>query len=114
MTPIALPRLVLKRGDDLVLDGAVDGDLTGWTARAQIRALNDSLLAECAVSPLVYDEAEAVTRYTLSVTAAATAVWPPGSAEMDIEYTDREGLVQSTETVPLTLLRDITREPVAP
>lgn len=105
--------LYIKRGDDLALDCAVAGDLTGWTARSQIRATSGGLLAECVVSPLVYDPVDEVTRYSLSVAAADTATWKPGSAEMDIEYTDLAGLVQSTETVPMTIQRDITRA-VAP
>lgn len=41
--------------------------------------------------------------------AATTATWTPGQAAMDIEYTDTEGVVQSSETVVIHLLADETR-----
>jgi hypothetical protein len=103
------PRLDAKRGDTLALDCAVDADLTGWAVRAQIRAGNDALLAECVVTGPVYDLEDAVTRYVLTVDAAVTAAWPAGTAGMDIEYTDPFGVVQSTETVLLVVRGDVTR-----
>ena len=102
-----------KRGDDLVLDCAVDGDLTGWTARAQIRLPSGRLLAECDVSDLVYDEEDEVTRYALTVAHAVTDTWPAGhtdvDAQMDIEYTDTEDRLQSTETLTVRISADVTR-----
>ncbi len=105
--------LLVKRGDDVVLDCAVAGDLTGWGARSQIRLQSGRLLAECDVSDLVYDDGDEVTRYALTVASAVTETWPVShddiDAQMDIEYTDPDGLVQSTETITIRVSADVTR-----
>lgn len=99
-----------KRGDTLALDCSVDVDLDGWTVRAQIRrGPSQHLLADCDVAILEYDAESAITHFAITVSAEETAKWPLGSAEMDIEYTDPDGLVQSTETIMLDVQRDITR-----
>lgn len=106
------PRLDLKRGDTLALDGqaltAAAGpplDLSGWTLRAQVRSLTDMLLAELTV---VVTDATA-GRFTLTAAAGVTATWAPGLARMDLQYNDPAGVVQSTETVELVVLPDVTR-----
>lgn len=111
-TDAAPPRLELKRGDTLALDcqalATADGpaiDLTGWALRAQVRTHAGALLAELSVT--VTDATEG--RYSLGALAATTATWAPGMAIMDIEYTDPEGVVQSSETVVIHLLADVTR-----
>ena len=108
----AAPRLELKRGDTLALDcQALEAeagparDLTGWSLRAQVRNHAGALLAELAVT--VTDATEG--HYSLVAPAATTATWAPGQAAMDIEYTDPEGVVQSSETVVIHLLADETR-----
>lgn len=108
----AAPRLELKRGDTLALEAQVleaeagpACDLTGWALRAQVRSAAWGLLATATVT---VTEA-AAGRYTLMVPAATTATWAPGTATMDIEYTDPEGVVQSSETVLIYLLADVTQ-----
>ena len=104
------PRLRVKRGDTLALDCQVDVDLNGWAVRAQIRRGPDQrLLADCDVAILGHDAEAAITHFAVTVPAGETAQWPLGSAEMDIEYTDPAGVVQTTETVALDIQRDITR-----
>jgi hypothetical protein len=110
-----MTQLSIKRGDSLALDCEVAADLADWAVRAQIRgAVNDTLLAECVVSTLTYDDEDAVTRYALTVAPEVTATWPPLRAVMDIEYTDPSGVVQSTETIALVVERDVTREVPTP
>lgn len=106
---VPAPRLRVKRGETLALECALEGDLTGWTVRSQIRTPNDRLLAECDVSPLVYDAAEDMTRYTLTVSETLTATWAVGGAEGDIMYIDPEGIVQLTETFAIPIERAVTR-----
>lgn len=112
MTNPTVTRLEIKRGDSLALDcqaladdGVTPIDITGWTLRSQIRNARDGLLAELSVTLTTPAEG----RYSLTAALGATATWSPGSAEMDIEYEDPAGLVQSTETVPVLILRDVTR-----
>jgi hypothetical protein len=110
-----MTQLSIKRGDTLALDCEVAGDLSGWTVRAQIRGtVNDALLSECVVSVLAYDAEDEVTRYALTVAPNVTATWAPGRAVMDIEYTDPNGMVQSTETILIQIERDVTRTLPAP
>ena len=104
-----MDRLSIKRGDTLALDCEVDVDLAGWDVRAQIRDLSGRLLAELELSMEAYDATAKVTRYVMTVPAATTSVWPLGSAELDIQYIDPAGVVQSTESVSLLVGRDITR-----
>ncbi|MCU0843221.1 MAG: hypothetical protein MUC79_16120 [Thiobacillaceae bacterium] len=106
------PSLDLKRGDTLALDGqaltASAGpplDLTDWTLRAQVRSLRGVLLTDLVVA--VTDASEG--RFTLTAAAGVTATWDPGTARMDIEYTDPTGVVQSTETLLVQVLPDETR-----
>lgn len=105
-------RLGIKRGDSLVLDCQVlttDGvtplDLTGWLIRSQVRNVKEGLLADLTVTITGAEEG----RYSLAAAASVTATWSPGPAEMDIEYEDPQGLVQSTETLPVQIQRDVTR-----
>ena len=105
-------RLEIKRGDSLALDcqaltadGVTPLDLTGWLIRSQVRNAREGLLADLTVTITAAEEG----RYHLAAAASVTATWTPGQAEMDIEYEDPQGLVQSTETLPLQIQRDVTR-----
>ena len=100
-----------KRGDtfqyDCVLRQKKNGpaiDITGWHIRSQLRDLQDSLICEFTVQVL---EA-AAGHYQLS--AADTRTWPPGHAAMDIEYRDAQGVIRSTETLNVQILKDETHD----
>jgi hypothetical protein len=100
-----------KRGDtfqyDCVLREKKNGpaiDITGWHLRSQLRDLKDVLICEFVITLL-----EATGgHYRLS--AADTRDWPPGNAAMDIEYRDIEGVIRSTETLNVQILKDETHD----
>lgn len=109
---MTVPTIDLKRGDTLALDcqalEGLDGpprDLTGWGIRSQVRSSFGARLASLVV--LIEDAADG--RYSLRAEPPTTAAWPLGQARMDIEYTDPDGIVQSTETVLVSVLPDETQ-----
>ena len=100
-----------KRGDtfqyDCVVQESKKGpplDLTGWTIRSQLRDLRDHLICEFCIT--IVNAVEG--RYRLS--AGDTSDWVPGAAAMDIEYRDAGGVVRSTETMAVTVLKDETHD----
>jgi hypothetical protein len=100
-----------KRGDTFQYDCVVrekkNGppvDITSWTIRSQLRDLRDRLLCEFTIT--ILNAAEG--RYRLS--AGDTTDWAPGAAAMDIEYRDAGGVVHSTETMAVTVLKDETHD----
>lgn len=96
-----------KRGDTFALGAAASGTgdagLAGWSIRSQIRN-GDTLVAELDVD--VTDEAGG--EFTLSY-SGDTSAWPLRRLETDIEYTDPDGNVVSTETYYISVLKDVTR-----
>jgi len=106
-----LQTIEIKRGDTLALecqvlelDEVTPIDITGWTIRSQVRSTAGALLTSLTVA--ITDAAEG--KYTVVASPVDTATWPR-VARMDIEYTDADDTVQSTETLALDVLRDITR-----
>lgn len=49
-------------------------------------------------------------QYSLGAAAAETTSWPLGVSLCDIEYTDIDGNVSSTETFGVNVVQDITRD----
>ena len=101
----------VKRGDTLSLDcqvfeanGVTPTDITAWTIRSQVRTTAGALLTSLTAAITTAADGE----YTLTALPADTATWPR-AARMDIEYTDGGGVVLSTETLALDVVRDITR-----
>ncbi len=98
-----------KRGDSFILEGVVsDGvtpvDLTSWQVKAQIR--RDGLfVAELDVT----FPSRPTGVYRLSAAPAATAAWPSGKLQADVEYTTASGQVVSTETFEIDCLAGVTR-----
>jgi hypothetical protein len=105
------PRIEIKRGDTLALDcqalsaPKTPQSLAGWTIRAQIRDRAKAMLADLMVT--IEDAAEG--RYVLTAGSEITAAWATGPARMDIEYTDPGDVVQSTETLIVDIIEDVTR-----
>lgn len=101
-----------KRGDSFSLSGAIKDaqgvavDLTGASLRCHLRQPDGVLIQAltCAIT-----DAAAGT-YSISATAAEAAVWPLGNAKFDVELTDAQGAVTSTDTVTLKVVEDITRD----
>jgi hypothetical protein len=101
----------VKRGDTFSLDcqvfeadGVTPTDITAWTIRSQVRTTAGALLTSLTAAITTAADGE----YTLTALPVDTAAWPR-AARMDIEYTDSGGVVLSTETLALDVVRDITR-----
>jgi len=99
-----------KQGDTLewVITLTENGsvvDITSWSIRAQIRA-NDTLVASLTVTKT--DAANGL--FTLSATAAQTDSWSAGNHSCDVEFTDGNSEVFSTETFVVTILEDISHD----
>lgn len=100
-----------KRGDTFTVTGVrhtaagAPVNLTGYTLRSQAREpVTGDLLAELSV---VITNA-ALGQFTLSAAAVVTADWNPGTYELDVEFSIG-GVVDSTETTTLEVVKDITR-----
>ena len=100
-----------KRGDtfqyDCVLRSKKNGpaiDISGWQIRSQLRDLKDGLICEFTVE--ILESADG--HYRLS--APDTRRWSPGNAAMDIEYRDAQGVIRSTETLNVLILKDETHD----
>ena len=96
--------VAVKRGDTFSAQcQRVGVDITATTIRSQIRL--GAWRQELAVT-----KTNAATgEFTLSATAAQSALWPTGNAVWDIEYADA-GAVHSTETVKLRIVEDVTHD----
>lgn len=85
----------------------VTQDMTGWTARSQIRrpAPDDAIAwdLECAW----LDAAAAHLR--VFAAAADQAEWQPGFADIDVAFTSPDGVVIITDTQRINLARGATR-----
>jgi hypothetical protein len=101
-------QITIKRGDTYHIDVAVteaDGttpvDLTDWTVRSHVRR-RDALIAELDFTAVDLAAGE----YSLSYDD--TTEWPLGRLSTDIEYTDSTGIIRSTETYIISVIRDVT------
>lgn len=101
-----------KRGDTFILPQVIlwqdkaqliRHSLTGVTIKSQIR--KGSTLVDTLV-PVITDEVNG--EFSLSQSASSES-WPTGELNMDIEFTLASGQIISTITVPITCIKDITR-----
>lgn len=102
----------MKRGDTFVVDFlATDDegtavDLTGYTARAQIRfADKEPIDLTVTIDP----DQTANTGLVSLEYGGATTSWPVATGLIDIEFTDGAGRIESSETIELAVGRDVTR-----
>jgi hypothetical protein len=109
----------LKRGDTweaefyFRLDDSV-ADLTGCTARMQVRSSGDALVLSAQTSPtdpalvgtLVVDGTAGLV--TLTVPKGLTSALVPGKYYADVELTYADGSVRSSETFQVKVTKDIT------
>lgn len=93
-----------KVGDTFIITASVNFDLTGWTIRSQLRGLDGSLLTDLVYEPNTFGEEES----TYKLIRENTTAWKPGVYHCDIEYTDPNGIIKSTETFQVNLARGIT------
>lgn len=96
-----------KRGDTFALYvdmSDVDGQPLVYDIskiKSQVRTRNNQLITELAVSTTE-------TPGTYLIQAASTDDWAIGDLYMDIEIND-DGIVTSTETIAIPVVRDVTR-----
>jgi len=100
-----------KRGDTFVLSCTLENegnpvDITNFTIAAQVRQPDDTLLQALTVT--VTDTANGA--FTLGASATETEGWEPGKLQCDIEFTEANGEVNSSETFVLNVIKDITRD----
>lgn len=100
-----------KRGDsfEVLVEVALNGqivDLTGWTIRSQIRDGAKNLLKELTIQAVDLSEG----KFIMTATSTETEAWSPASYNCDIEFIDPAGFVISSDTFPITVVRDITRD----
>lgn len=105
-----LPRL--KSGDSWSLvcvyaEAGVPTSITGMTIRSQLRTAAGGLIAEMVITPDP-DQVTNPGKFTLSPVDPDTNDWPVGAHEIDIEVT-AGGVIRSTETVILPVIRGVTR-----
>ena len=108
-----MPTFTLKRGDTWSQtftwkQGSETGDpldLTGCNARCHLRDRSDALIA-VVDGYLTVDGA--VGTVAVNVPAFETTEFPVGKLLFDIELTFPDGTVQSTETMALKVLEDVT------
>lgn len=101
-----------KRGDSfdftgpvtITVDGAVLTDATGYSATSQVRDLDGTLIADLVAIFTSYNPP------ILNVTCEdSTQAWPPGKANIDIEFLTPDDKIVSTDTQSFTILSDVTR-----
>lgn len=101
----------IKRGDSFkpsmtVSNGNVPQNITGWTIASQIRDKDDVLVAALEV----FDRHDTLGIYNLRPTVDYPETgWPVGTAYWDIQYTDTNGTIVSTQTITLRIERDVTK-----
>lgn len=102
-------KIRVKRGETFLLECQVKGadgvaiNLTGWAIASEIRTSRDTLVAT--LTAVIHTPASGLYR----LTHADTTEWPPGQALMDIAYTDAGGRAITTETLTISVDREVTQ-----
>lgn len=99
-----------KRGDtfELTLTLENDGnavDITNFTIASQIRQQDDVLVQALTVTKTDPTNGQ----FTLTSTDTETEGWPIANLEVDVEFIEDTGVVSSSETFNINVLKDITR-----
>ena len=97
-----------KRGDTYQIsialtaeDGETPIDITEWTVKSQVRK------RKTLVTELVFAAVD-LANGSFTLTAEDTTEWPTGTLSSDIEYTDGDGIIRSSETYEIDVEGDIT------
>lgn len=107
LTPTIQP---IKRGDTFTLactykQNGVVYDVTNFTIRSQVRDSSGALVEELAVT-----KANQAANPGVFVLAAADPMdWPVDLLSCDIQFSDAEGVVRSTQTFQIPVVEDITQ-----
>lgn len=88
-----------------------DGYFVGWTATSEMRRTNGALIQAFSVE---WRAPEANTR-VLALTSDATASWPLGVHEVDVQFIrTSDGRKLSTKTFRVDVLKEVTVEVAGP
>lgn len=108
--------IVHKRGDTLELSlqlksNSVATDITGYTVSSQLRDSTDTLLVtDNFTGNLTYTLTDAATgTFTLTATPTQTSEWATRTYDCDIQITEPDSDVSSSETFKIKVVKDITR-----
>lgn len=107
ITPMISP---IKRGDTFTLactykQNGVVYDVTNFTIRSQVRYSTGALVEELTVT-----KADQTTNPGVFVLAAADPMdWPVNILSCDIQFSDGDGVVRSTQTFKIPVVEDITQ-----
>lgn len=93
-----------KRGDTFLLTGTTDVPLTGYSIASQVRDKSFKLIAQLTVN---ITQTSPTGTYTLTY-PTGTSLWPVQVLECDVQYTNNAGVIVSTETFEINVLRDVT------
>lgn len=108
-------RISIKRGDTFAIEtqwltDSVGVDLTGYTVRSQVRKSDPSqTIVETMTCTIDPDQATNPGVVMIAASATQTALWPALTLAWDIEYTSAGGIVLSSETIEIVVVRDVTR-----
>lgn len=87
------------------VNGVVTTDMTGWTARSQVRTKDGVLIADLDLQWLSHSPA------AISVECLDPTVdWPLGWAKIDVEFTTDTGKIVSTPPQQFEIGLDVTRD----
>lgn len=100
-----------KRGDTFSLGGTVLGLPSGTiVARAQLRqTVSDQPIQDLTLTLGAYVDATTPRDLLIEALATETVLWPIGDTSCDIEFSEPGGIVVSSETFTIKIVRDITR-----
>ncbi len=103
--------ITTKRGDTLTIlvarkDSAGD-PMTGdaLKLKAQLRTSTDKLLGDFEIT-----ETAVLGTYELSIPSTVTKTFELGKAFWDLQYDDGSGVISSSETIEVEIVKDITYE----
>lgn len=108
ITPMIYP---IKRGDTFTLactykQNGVVYDVTNFTIRSQVRDSSGALVAELSVAKA--DQAAHPGVFVLS--AADPMDWPIDILSCDIQFSDSDGVVRSTQTFMIPVVEGVTHD----
>lgn len=107
ITPMISP---IKRGDTFTLactykQNGVAYDITNFTIRSQVRDSSGALVEE-----LTTAKADQTTNPGVFVLSAANPMdWPVDILSCDIQFSDSEDVVRSTQTFQIPVVEDVTQ-----
>lgn len=102
-----MQKILLKRGDTLIWSCAladqsgVAVDLTNWVIESQVRD-GDTLIGELTIVPTSLPNGQ------FNLQSGSTSAWPVRNLFCDIQYTTPDGIVTSSETFIVSMVKDVT------